>query len=78
MNNPNQSITIDDGNEIFADLERRARYALNSHSRDLVYETFGMAKMARNLGVIAKEQFYKLNELLVVHGINDPAHCHLE
>lgn len=67
-----------DENEIFADLEKKARYALNSHSRDLVFETFGMAKMARNLGAITKGQFNQLNEMLVVKGINDPAHCHLE
>lgn len=68
-----ERITVDDGNEIFAELERRARYALNSHNRDLVCEIFGMAKMARNLRVITKEQFYKLNELIVAKGLNNPA-----
>lgn len=67
-----------DPNAIFARLEREAKYALNSHSRDLVYETFGAAKMAYSLEAITKPQFYLLNEMLVVKGLNDPAHCYLE
>lgn len=65
-------------NTIFANLERDAKYALNSHSRNLVYETYGAAKMARELGAITKPQFYLLNDMLVVHGLNDPGHCYLE
>ena len=67
-----------DPNAIFARLEREAKYALNSHSRNLVYETYGAAKMAWELGAITKPQFYLLNDLLVVHGLNDPGHCYLE
>ena len=59
-------------------LEKDARYALASHSRDLVYQTYGAAKMAWQLGAIDNEQFARLNEMLVVKGLNDPAHCHLE
>ena len=59
-----------DAGIVFYQLEKRAQYALNSHSRDLVYETYGAAKMAR--------QFDRLNEMLVVNGLNDPGHCHLE
>ena len=36
-----------DAGIVFYQLEKRAQYALNSHSRDLVYETYGAAKMAR-------------------------------
>ena len=67
-----------DQNVLFYRLEREAKYALNSHSRNLVYETYGAAKMAFELGAITKPQFYLLNDLLVVHGLNDPGHCYLE
>ena len=67
-----------DGLFTFHRLEHKAQYALRSHSRDLVYETFGAAKMAYQLEAITKEQFFWLNDMLVVHGLNDPAHCHLE
>lgn len=67
-----------DQNTLFARLEREAKYALNSHSRNLVYQTFGAAKMAFELDAITKPQFYLLNDMLVVHGLNDPAHCYLE
>lgn len=67
-----------DQNTLFARLEREAKYALNSHSRNLVYQTFGAAKMAFALEAITKPQFYLLNDMLVVHGLNDPAHCYLE
>lgn len=67
-----------DQNALFASLERDAKYALNSHSRNLVYETYGAAKMAWQLGAITKPQFYLLNDMLVVHGLNDPGHCYLE
>ena len=67
-----------DSNALFARLEREAKYALRSHSRNLVYQTYGAAKMAHELGAISYLQFKLLNELLVVKGINDPAHCYLE
>ncbi len=67
-----------DQNVLFARLEREAKYALNSHSRNLVYQTYGAAKMAWELGAITKPQFYLLNDMLVVHGLNDPGHCYLE
>lgn len=67
-----------DQNVLFYRLEREAKYALNSHSRNLVYQTYGAAKMARELDAITKPQFDLLNEMLVVHGLNDPGHCYLE
>lgn len=67
-----------DRNALFARLEKEAKYALRSHSRNLVYQTFGAAKMAFELEAITKPQFYLLDELLVVKGLNDPAHCYLE
>ena len=67
-----------DQNVLFARLEREAKYALNSHSRNLVCQTYGAAKIAFELDAITKPQFYLLNEMLVVHGLNDPGHCYLE
>ena len=67
-----------DQNVLFARLEREAKYALNSHSRNLVYQTYGAAKMARELDAITKPQFDLLNDMLVKHGLNDPGHCYLE
>ena len=49
-----------DQNVLFYRLEREAKYALNSHSRNLVCETYGAAKMAFELGSITKPQFYLL------------------
>ncbi|MCI7808103.1 hypothetical protein MR626_02245 [bacterium] len=67
-----------DQNVLFYRLEREAKYALNSHSRDLVYQTFGAAKMAFELEAITKAQFYRINDMLVVHGLNDPSRCRLD
>lgn len=67
-----------DSGAVFYQLEKDARYALNSHSRDLVYQTYGAARMAWQLDAITKLQFNRLNEMLVVKGLNDPAHCYLE
>lgn len=67
-----------DAGIVFYQLEKRAQYALNSHSRDLVYETYGADQMARQLQAITALQFDRLNEMLVVKGLNDPGHCHLE
>lgn len=65
-------------NVLFSQLERDAKYALSSHSRNLVYQTYGAAKMAYQLQAITKSQFGLLNEMLVVKGLNDPGHCYLE
>lgn len=52
-------------------LLKRARYAIASKSRDLVYETYGAAKMAWSLEAISREDFYRLNDLLVVKTLNN-------
>ena len=67
-----------DQNVLFYRLEREAKYALNSHIRALVYQTFGAAKMAFELEAITKAQFYRSNDMLVVHGLNDPGRCRLD
>lgn len=62
---------------VYEALIKQAEYALNSHSRDLVYEAWGASKMAYNLGAISKDEFYTLQDKLVVHGLNDPANSKL-
>ncbi len=61
------------GKTIFDELSEKARYALKSRSRDLVYETYGAAKMAYNLDAITKGEFYTLNDMLVRNGLNKPS-----
>lgn len=56
---------------VFARLKKEAQYALNSHSRNLVYETYGKAKMAYELKAISHDEFYELNTMLVVNGLNN-------
>ena len=63
---------------IFNALKKRADYAINSENRDLVCETYGAAKMALSIGAISKEEFFELNEQLIVKGLNDPTHCRLD
>lgn len=67
----------DKGKTPFQNLEREARYALNSQKRDLVFECYGAAKMARSHDLISKAEFDSLNEILIRKGVNDPANCKL-
>lgn len=59
-------------NHLFDNLKKESTYALQSKSRDLVYETYGSAKMACALGVISKDQFMEINYMLIKEGINNP------
>lgn len=60
-------------NNIFIELKKDVEYALNSKNLTLAYEAYGAAKMARKLGAITKEQFYEINDMVIVNGINKPA-----
>lgn len=60
-------------NNIFVQLKKEIEYALNSKSLILAYQAYGAAKMARQLNAITSEQFYELNEMVVVNGINKPS-----
>ena len=66
-----------DQNTIFSRLEREAKYALNSHSRNLVYQTFGAAGMAHALGAITHQQFKHISDMLLRYWLNDPANSRL-
>lgn len=58
--------------ECMEQLRRRTDYAKKSRSRDLMYETYGMVKMAYELRVIDYKDLLDFNRRLVREGINDP------
>lgn len=59
--------------DILEKLHREARYALNSHSLNLTYQTYGKAEMAYQLKAITWDEFSELNTILVRNGMNNPA-----
>lgn len=62
---------------MFENLVKKAEYALNNLSRDLVFEVYGMAKMARELDVITQQEFMLLNHMLIYNGVNNYRNCKL-
>ena len=58
---------------MYEKLLKDAKYAKASRSLLLMYQTYGEAKMAAELGAITREQFWTLNDMLVKDGINNPA-----
>lgn len=62
---------------IYEELIKEATYSLKSHERHLVYQTYGKTLMAWKLGAINKSEFYTLDDMLVRHGLNDPANSKL-
>ena len=52
-------------------LKKEATYALNSKSRDLVFEVYGKAKMALELKTITFDEFTVINDMLIVNGVNN-------
>lgn len=56
---------------IWEDLQNQAAYAAKSYSRDLVFEVYGMAKMAHCMCAISHEQFTELSRQLVRNCINN-------
>ncbi len=60
-------------NSIFNQLKKEIEYALNSKSLTLAYQAYGAAKMAFRLEAITKEQFFELNDKVIVNGINNPS-----
>ena len=57
---------------IYGALVTTALYALNSKSRDLVFEAYGQVKMAQRLEAITQSEFMELSRMLVRDGINNP------
>lgn len=56
---------------MFERLVKEAKYAINTNSRDLIMETYGMAKMARELEYISFDEFLKLTSMLIRDGIDN-------
>ena len=54
-----------DKETVMEQLEREAGYAQRSWSRDLLIETYGKAKMARQLEAITHQEFMKINRMTV-------------
>lgn len=52
-------------NQIFAQLKAEAAYAQQSRSKALLYQAYGGAQMARQLGALSKEEFWALNAMTV-------------
>lgn len=50
---------------IMKQLKKQARYAQHSLSRDLLYQTYGQACMARQLEAITREEFAQINHMTV-------------
>lgn len=59
-------------NNLFENLKKESFYALESKCRDIVFETFGSAKMAFMLGAISHDQFKEIMHMLISEGINNP------
>lgn len=53
-------------NDVFEQLKKEARYAQRSFSKELLYQTYGKAQMARQLGALTRSEFMDLNTLTVV------------
>lgn len=51
--------------QIFEQLKTEALYAQRSFSRELLYQTYGKAQMARQLEALTKEEFMELNDMTV-------------
>lgn len=60
-------------NTILDLLVKEIEFAIKSKSLTLAYQAYGAVKMARQLGAISKEEFFELNEKVVVNGINNPS-----
>lgn len=56
---------------IYGFLVTTALYALNSKSRDLIFEAYGQVKMAQRLKAITQSEFMELSRMLVRDGINN-------
>ena len=62
---------------IMEELVREAGYAQRSLSRDLLMETYGKAKMARQFDAISSQEFREISHMTVCFNHAEvPAECH--
>ena len=52
-------------NPILEQLKREALYAQRSFSTELLYQTYGKAKMARQLEALTQSEFMEINHMTV-------------
>lgn len=57
---------------LYEQLKKEARYALNTRSIERVYEVYGKAKLAQQLGLIEFDRYEQIRAVLVHEGINNP------
>lgn len=56
-------------NKILEQLKREALYAQRSYSKELLYQTYGKAQMARQLEALTQSEFMEIN-LMTVNYMN--------
>jgi len=54
-------------NPILEQLKKEARYAQRSFSKALLYQTYGKAQMALQLGALTHDEFMGINHMTVFH-----------
>ncbi len=52
-------------NQILEQLKKDARYAQRSFHTELLYETYGKAQMAKQLGALTFDEFMEINDMTV-------------
>jgi len=52
-------------NQILEQLKKVAQYAQRSFSTTLLYETYGKAQMAKQLGALTFDEFMEINHMTV-------------
>ncbi|MDE6210116.1 MAG: hypothetical protein K2M73_10660 [Lachnospiraceae bacterium] len=65
-------------NTILEQLKREALYAQRSFSKELLYQTYGKAQMARKLEVLTQSEFEEINRMTVYYMNTDKEyirHC---
>ena len=60
----------------YDNLLKSAKYALNSYSRELVYECLGQMRMAAYLNAITHDEATTLDTMLIRNGLNNPEWFH--
>lgn len=55
------------GNTILEQLKREALYAQRSFSKELLYQTYGKAQMARKLEAITQSEFEEIHHMTVYY-----------
>ena len=54
-----------DMNQVLEQLKKEALYAQRSFSTELLYQTYGKAQMASQLGALTFDEFMEINEMTV-------------